>query len=164
MQLTRLGNHAQSGTGFQLGRPDTKRLAVWTVEPNKHSDGWLISSLARLLKSSILRPLMDLSTIETRLDCVDELRNNDVQFLTQAALSGIQSGKAINVELKGCPDVDKLISAFIQVSGRNARKNTENTINKLIELGCILEKTHRLQQVLQWAESPILVTVKDVRL
>ncbi|KAJ1497639.1 MutS protein msh4 [Coelomomyces lativittatus] len=54
---------------------------------------------ARLLRWTILQPLTDLETIENRLDAVDELSKNEMQYIK------------LSNALKDIPNVEALISA-----------------------------------------------------
>lgn len=71
---------------------------------------------SRLLRTSILQPSNNLATIESRLDAVQEFVANETLFFS------IKDG------LKAFPDIDKLISSFIQSPKRQTIKNTEQVI------------------------------------
>ena len=79
----------------------------------------------RLLKSSLLQPLNDISTINNRLDCITELLENEKQFLK------------ISNELKSFFDLDQIISKLIHST--NNSQHSKNLILNLICLKKLLE-------------------------
>ncbi|KAG0202103.1 MutS protein msh4 [Mortierella sp. GBA30] len=77
---------------------------------------------ARLLRSNILQPCTSRKTINTRLDCVQELMQEEELFY------------ALKSSLKTFHDVDQLITSFIQIPTRPSIKHSEQCINHIINL------------------------------
>jgi DNA mismatch repair protein MSH4 len=102
---------------------------------------------ARILRTSILQPHNDIVTIEGRLDCVQELVVNENLFF------------AIQGALKGFPDIDHLISSFVQSPRKSGIKSTEQSINAIITLKSILESVKVLQESLADVSCSILKAV-----
>lgn len=102
----------------------------------------------RLLRTTILQPLLHKETIEARLNCVDELVNNESLFYS------------VKESLKNVPDIDFSITAFIQAR-KPSVKNTELAINNIIVLKSILEDCFKICESLAGAGCVLLRAVKE---
>lgn len=102
---------------------------------------------ARLLRSSILQPLTDQTTIETRLDCVQEILKNEQGFFDVANA------------LKGLVDLDLLLTQFCQRSKKINSRAGQTIIMNIIWLKHILEQTAELEAILGEYENPLLRTI-----
>ncbi|GBC10105.1 hypothetical protein RclHR1_09340004 [Rhizophagus clarus] len=88
---------------------------------------------ARLLRTNTLQPLSDVTTINMRLDAVEELIRHEETFF------------AIRTALKPFQDIDHLITALIQVPKKPSVKHAEQSINNVI----ILKHTLNLIKLLK---------------
>ncbi|KAH7049847.1 DNA mismatch repair protein Msh4 [Linnemannia elongata] len=102
---------------------------------------------ARLLRSNILQPLTDERTIQTRLDCVQELSQVEDRFY------------ALKASLKILIDVDHLITSFIQVPTKPSVKHSEQRINHVINLKHTLHAITNVAQSLGPCQNRLLVTI-----
>ncbi|KAG0380109.1 MutS protein msh4 [Mortierella sp. AD032] len=102
---------------------------------------------ARLLRSNILQPLTDERTIQTRLDCVQELSQVEDRFY------------ALRASLKAFGDVDHLITSFIQVPTKPSVKHSEQCINHVINLKHTLHAVNNVAQALGQCQNRLLVTI-----
>ncbi|KAF9155098.1 MutS protein msh4 [Linnemannia schmuckeri] len=102
---------------------------------------------ARLLRSNILQPLTDERTIQTRLDCVQELSQVEDRFY------------ALKSSLKTLNDVDHLITTFIQVPTKPSIKHSEQCINHIINLKHTLHAITSVAQSLGQCQNRLLVTI-----
>ncbi|KAF8941708.1 MutS protein msh4 [Haplosporangium gracile] len=102
---------------------------------------------ARLLRSNILQPLTDERTIQTRLDCVQELSQVEDRFY------------ALKASLKTTNDVDHLITAFIQVPAKPSIKHSEQYINHIINLKHTLHAIASIAHSLGPCQNSLLVTI-----
>lgn len=102
---------------------------------------------ARLLRSNILQPLTDEKTLNTRLDCVQELSSSEETFYT------------LKTALKSFQDVDHLISAFIQVPTKPSVKHSEQTINHVIGLKHTLKTIVSVARPLGVCQNRLLTTM-----
>lgn len=109
----------------------------------------------RLLRSNILQPPCDMETINLRLECVQELTENEDMFY--------------NVEsvLKRFLDVDHLLSLCVQIPKHDSVKVAESRITKIIQLKHTLELVQPLQMAIKSSVNPLLsafsATLEDVR-
>ncbi|KAF9183929.1 MutS protein msh4 [Haplosporangium sp. Z 767] len=102
---------------------------------------------ARLLRANILQPLTDEKTINTRLDCVQELSQFEETFY------------AIKTSLKAFNDVDHLITSFIQVPTKPSVKHSEQRINHVINLKHTLCTIALVAQAMATCENRLLKTI-----
>ncbi|KAF9131365.1 MutS protein msh4 [Mortierella sp. 14UC] len=102
---------------------------------------------ARLLRSNILQPLTDERTIQTRLDCVQELSQVEDRFY------------ALKTSLKVLGDVDHLITSFIQVPTKPSVKHSEQCINHVINLKHTLHAVSGVARSLGECQNRLLVTI-----
>ncbi|KAF9359640.1 MutS protein msh4 [Mortierella sp. NVP85] len=102
---------------------------------------------SRLLRSNILQPLTDERTINTRLDCVQELTQFEETFY------------ALRTSLKAFNDVDHLITSFIQVPTKPSVKHSEQGINRIINLKHTLKSVAHAAQAVATCENRLLRTV-----
>ncbi|KAG0239065.1 MutS protein msh4 [Mortierella sp. GBA43] len=101
----------------------------------------------RLLRSNILQPLTDERTINTRLDCVQELTQSEETFY------------ALKTSLKAFNDVDHLITSFIQVPTKPSIKHSEQGINRVINLKHTLKSITHVSQAVERCENRLLRTI-----
>ncbi|XP_075918907.1 mutS protein homolog 4-like [Petromyzon marinus] len=87
---------------------------------------------ARRLRANIHEPLVDEETLRGRLDCVDELMQEDNFYRVQAAISQFL-------------DVDHLLSMLIQIPKTETLRTAESKINYAIHLKHVLELVSPLQ-------------------
>ncbi|KAG0047888.1 MutS protein msh4 [Gryganskiella cystojenkinii] len=105
---------------------------------------------ARLLRSNILQPLTDEKTINTRLDCVQELSFSEEIFYT------------LKTALKPFQDVDHLITSFIQVPAKPNIRQSEQTINSIISLKHTLKTIVLVAQPLGACQNRLLTTIHRI--
>ncbi|XP_071983700.1 mutS protein homolog 4 isoform X2 [Engystomops pustulosus] len=99
---------------------------------------------SRRLKSNILEPLIDLETINTRLDCVQEfLQDEELFFSLQSVISRFL-------------DTEQLLSNLIQIPKQDAEKAADTKITYLISLKHTLELVEPLKDVLKNCRAPLL--------
>ncbi|KAG0299673.1 MutS protein msh4 [Dissophora globulifera] len=106
---------------------------------------------ARLLRSNLLQPLTDESTIITRLDCVQELSQEEEMFY------------ALKSSLKLLNDTNHFITAFIQVPTKPSVRHCEQSINHItnhiINLKHMLQSIRHNSQVLGPCQDRLLKTI-----
>ncbi|XP_069835546.1 mutS protein homolog 4 isoform X2 [Dendropsophus ebraccatus] len=99
---------------------------------------------SRRLRSNILEPLIDLETINTRLDCVQEfLEDEELFFSLQSVLSRFL-------------DTEQLLSNLIQIPKQNTEKAADTKIGYLISLKHTLELVEPLKGVIKNCKTPLL--------
>ncbi|KAM4642188.1 mutS protein homolog 4 [Discoglossus pictus] len=98
----------------------------------------------RKLRSNILEPLIDLETINTRLDCVQEfLQDEELFFSLQSVLSRFL-------------DTEHLLSNIIQIPKQDTDKAAETKITYLISLKHTLEMVDPLKAALKNCKTQLL--------
>ncbi|KAG0269965.1 MutS protein msh4 [Actinomortierella ambigua] len=102
---------------------------------------------SRLLRTNILQPLNDEATIQTRLDCVQELLDKEDVFL------------AARQALKPFLDLDHLITAFVQVPSKPSIKHSEQTINNIIQFKYSLKLIAQLASNMAGCKNKLFVTI-----
>ncbi|XP_077094512.1 mutS protein homolog 4 isoform X1 [Siphateles boraxobius] len=98
----------------------------------------------RRLRSNILEPLLDEATINSRLDTIEELLQNEELFF------GLKNAIA------QFPDIDELLSALIQVPKQETVPVAEAKITQIIKLKHILELVPSLKAMLQHSKTTLL--------
>ncbi|XP_014681092.1 PREDICTED: mutS protein homolog 4-like [Priapulus caudatus] len=99
---------------------------------------------ARLLRANLLQPPCDRSTIEMRLDCVQELTEKEEMFYNLQAL------------LERFTDIDHLVSLCVQIPKQETVKTADSKIASIISMKHTLELVDALQTALGCAEAPLL--------
>ncbi|KAF9575457.1 MutS protein msh4 [Mortierella alpina] len=99
---------------------------------------------SRVLRSNILQPCTSKKTINTRLDCVQELSQDEEAFFT------------LKRSLKAFLDVDHLITSFIQVPSKPTIKHSEQMINHIINLKHTLRTFASVAQALAGGQNTLL--------
>ncbi|KAM6122485.1 LOW QUALITY PROTEIN: mutS protein homolog 4-like, partial [Pterocles gutturalis] len=97
---------------------------------------------SRRLRSNILEPLVDAETINTRLDCVQELLQDEELFGLQAVISKFL-------------DTEQLLSVLVQIPKQDTVKTAESITN-LIYLKHTLELVEPLKSALRSCNTPLL--------
>ncbi|KAM9008645.1 mutS protein homolog 4 isoform 4-T4 [Ara ararauna] len=98
----------------------------------------------RRLRSNILEPLVDAETINTRLDCVQELlQDEELFFGLQAVISKFL-------------DTEQLLSVLVQIPKQDTVKTAESKITNLIYLKHTLELVEPLKAALRSCTTPLL--------
>ncbi|XP_057884637.1 mutS protein homolog 4 isoform X7 [Melospiza georgiana] len=100
---------------------------------------------SRRLRSNILEPLVDAETINTRLDCVQELLQDEELFF------GLQGG-IISKFL----DTEQLLSVLVQIPKQDTVKTAESKITNLIYLKHTLELVEPLKAALRSCNTQLL--------
>ncbi|CAG8611279.1 2676_t:CDS:10 [Ambispora gerdemannii] len=109
--------------------------------------GRIFLRFPRLLRTNILQPLTDVAIINTRLDSLEELIENEEKFFSiQSALRPFQ-------------DIDCLITALIQVPRKPTIKHAEQSINNVIMLKHTLKLIGKLRESLAGCENSLLVAI-----
>uniref|UniRef100_A0A8C3K8X1 MutS homolog 4 n=1 Tax=Calidris pygmaea TaxID=425635 RepID=A0A8C3K8X1_9CHAR len=91
---------------------------------------------SRRLRSNILEPLVDAETINTRLDCVQELlQDEELFFGLQAVISKFL-------------DTEQLLSVLVQIPKQDTVKTAESKITNLIYLKHTLELVEPLKVII----------------
>ncbi|KAM4654927.1 mutS protein homolog 4 isoform 1-T1 [Amazona ochrocephala] len=99
---------------------------------------------SRRLRSNILEPLADAETINTRLDCVQELlQDEELFFGLQAVISKFL-------------DTEQLLSVLVQIPKQDTVKTAESKITNLIYLKHTLELVEPLKAALRSCTTPLL--------
>lgn len=101
----------------------------------------------RLLRTNILQPSKDNRAISSRLDSVELLSRNEELFYS------------IREALKSIPDVDHLITSFIQEPSRPTIKVSEQAINNVIILKHTLRTIELLAQSLAGCTNRLLESI-----
>ncbi|PKC07476.1 hypothetical protein RhiirA5_418180 [Rhizophagus irregularis] len=111
---------------------------------------------ARLLRTNTLQPLSDVTTINMRLDAVEELIRHEETFF------------AIQTALKPFQDIDHLITALIQVPKKPSVKHAEQSINNVIILKHTLKLINLLKESFTGVQNSLLDAIysllNDLRL
>ncbi|OLL23713.1 MutS 4 [Neolecta irregularis DAH-3] len=105
---------------------------------------------ARLLRANVLQPLTDVSTINARLDAVQELLENEDMFF------GVQTA------LKSFPDLDRLLTSLLATTNQPSLKHSEQRINDIIVLKHCLKAIVPVYQALEIASCNLLVAIRDL--
>ncbi|PUU80668.1 DNA mismatch repair protein MutS [Tuber borchii] len=105
---------------------------------------------ARLLRASILQPLTDLSTLNARLDSVEEFTQHEDMF-SQARQA-----------LKPVLDMDRLLTALITMPVKPSLKHSEQAINNIIILKQSLSSIAPVYDSLGSARSWLLVSIRNI--
>ncbi|XP_039339369.1 mutS protein homolog 4 isoform X2 [Mauremys reevesii] len=99
---------------------------------------------SRRLRSNILEPLVDAETINTRLDCVQELlQDEELFFSLQAVISRFL-------------DTEQLLSILVQIPKQDTVKAAESKITNLIYLKHTLELVDPLKAALKSCKTHLL--------
>ncbi|NXF94883.1 MSH4 protein, partial [Eubucco bourcierii] len=99
---------------------------------------------SRRLRSNILEPLADAETINTRLDCVQELlQDEELFFGLQAVISKFL-------------DTEQLLSVLVQIPKQDTVKTAESKITNLIYLKHTLELVEPLKAALRSCNTALL--------
>uniref|UniRef100_A0A8C8RIV3 DNA mismatch repair protein n=1 Tax=Pelusios castaneus TaxID=367368 RepID=A0A8C8RIV3_9SAUR len=99
---------------------------------------------SRRLRSNILEPLLDAETINTRLDCVQELlQDEELFFSLQAVISRFL-------------DTEQLLSVLVQIPKQDTVKAAESKITNLIYLKHTLELLDPLKAALRSCKTSLL--------
>eukprot|EP00062_Callorhinchus_milii_P003433 gi/632940700/ref/XP_007885459.1/ PREDICTED: mutS protein homolog 4 [Callorhinchus milii] len=99
---------------------------------------------SRRLRSNILEPLVDVETINTRLDCVQELlQDEELFFSLQSVISRFL-------------DTEQLLSVLVQIPKQDTVQGAESKITNLIYLKHTLELVEPLQSTLKNCKTPLL--------
>uniref|UniRef100_A0A8D0GST3 MutS protein homolog 4 n=1 Tax=Sphenodon punctatus TaxID=8508 RepID=A0A8D0GST3_SPHPU len=99
---------------------------------------------SRRLRSNILEPLIDVETINTRLDSVQELLQDEELFF------GLQS------VISRFLDTEQLLSVLVQIPKQDTVKTAESKITNLIYLKHTLELVDPLKDALRSCKTPLL--------
>ncbi|XP_064003600.1 mutS protein homolog 4 isoform X3 [Pogoniulus pusillus] len=110
---------------------------------------------SRRLRSNILEPLADAETINTRLDCVQELlQDEELFFGLQAVISKFL-------------DTEQLLSVLVQIPKQDTVKTAESKITNLIYLKHTLELVEPLKAALRSCNTALLKayynSLEDIR-
>ncbi|XP_027857440.1 mutS protein homolog 4 [Xiphophorus couchianus] len=109
----------------------------------------------RRLRSNILEPLLDVDTITTRLDAIQELLQNEELFF------GLKN--AIGHFL----DIDRLLSVLVQIPKQETAQAAESKITHVIQLKHTLDLVPQLREVLKTCNAALLkaysATLEDNR-
>ncbi|XP_053247997.1 mutS protein homolog 4 isoform X3 [Podarcis raffonei] len=99
---------------------------------------------SRRLRSNILEPLIDADTINTRLDSVQELLQEEELFL------------ALQSVISRFLDTDQLLSVLVQIPKQDTVNASESKITNLIYLKHTLELVEPLKDALKSYKTPLL--------
>ncbi|KAG0643376.1 muts domain V-domain-containing protein [Tuber brumale] len=113
-------------------------------------DNTLTAMGARLLRASILQPLTDFSTLNARLDAVEEFTQHEEMF-SQARQA-----------LKPFLDMDRLLTALITMPVKPSLKHSEQAINNVIILKQSLSSIAPVYDSLSPARSWLLVSIRNL--
>nr|XP_032800364.1 mutS protein homolog 4-like [Petromyzon marinus] len=103
---------------------------------------------ARRLRANIHEPLVDEEMLRSRLDCVDELMQEDNFYRVQAAISQFLN-------------VDHLLSMLFLIPKTETLRTAESKINYAIHLKHVLELVSPLQRALSPCKTPLLTAYQS---
>eukprot|EP00897_Mesotaenium_endlicherianum_P005294 jgi/Mesen1/4793/ME000243S03968 len=113
----------------------------------------------RLLKANLLQPLKDAETLNTRLDCLDELLSKEPLFIGLSQL------------LQKFPrDIDRVLSHFafkervvgdVDMSGATSFRRNQALVSSIIHLKEAVELLPHLAEVLSRAECSLLTNIRE---
>ena len=103
---SRTGDIKQSLYGV-LNYTNTVAGGEYQRDPNWGWERGYLRRAGRLLRINLCQPPTDKNTIETRLDCLEELLINQENF------------HALNASLKALPDMDPIVSHLIKIPKRS---------------------------------------------
>ncbi|KAJ3315155.1 MutS protein msh4 [Boothiomyces sp. JEL0838] len=106
---------------------------------------------ARLLKSNIIQPLRDLETIKDRQEAIKEI------FQSESLLYDLSR------DLNQIPDLNKTITAMIQIPKKITTKFSEQSINRVLAIKFALEKTQILAESMSRVQSTLLVKIHKAK-
>ncbi|CAG8585192.1 6352_t:CDS:10 [Rhizophagus irregularis] len=119
---------------------------------------------ARLLRTNTLQPLSDVTTINMRLDAVEELIRHEKIYGSSSNSSYV----IMVVALKPFQDIDHLITALIQVPKKPSVKHAEQSINNVIILKHTLKLINLLKESFTGVQNSLLDAIysllNDLRL
>ncbi|KAG0332982.1 MutS protein msh4, partial [Podila humilis] len=104
---------------------------------------------ARLLRTNILQPSKDIRAITSRLNSVQLLSQNEELFYS------------LRESMKSIPDIDHLISSFIQEPSRPTVKSSEQAINNVIILKHSLRSLELLARPLSNCVDKLLESIHN---
>ncbi|RPA76245.1 hypothetical protein BJ508DRAFT_370727 [Ascobolus immersus RN42] len=104
---------------------------------------------ARILRSNILQPLTEVSTLNSRLDAVQELTRQEEMFF------------AVRHALKPFLDVDRLLTALITIPLKPSLKLSEQAINNIIMLKQSLTTLDPVRESLSSARTELLIAIRQ---
>ncbi|KAL0637754.1 MutS protein msh4 [Maublancomyces gigas] len=105
---------------------------------------------ARLLRSNVLQPLTDVSTLNARLDALEEFTQHEEMFF--------QTRQA----LKPFLDMDRLLTALITIPVKPSLKHSEQSVNNIIILKQTLSCVIPVYESLASARSELLVVIRTL--
>jgi len=100
----------------------------------------------RVLRSNILQPLLDISSLNARLDCVEEILGNEKNFFEVGSLLG-----EFNV------DLSHFLTQFTHAKKTSANRSGPSVVMNIICLRKILEKLPLLFEKLEEYSNPVLL-------
>ncbi|XP_075688972.1 mutS protein homolog 4 isoform X2 [Rhinoderma darwinii] len=133
----------------QLCAPEFSTVLMEIKSKNNHTLFGVLNNTktpggSRRLRSNILEPLIDLETINTRLDCVQEfLEDEELFFSLQSVLSRFL-------------DTEQLLSNLIQIPKQDTEKAADTKITYIISLKHTLELVEPLKAVLKKCKTPLI--------
>ncbi|KAH8147392.1 uncharacterized protein LAJ45_08548 [Morchella importuna] len=105
---------------------------------------------ARLLRSNVLQPLTNVSTLNARLDALEEFTQHEDMFF--------QARQA----LKPFLDMDRLLTSLITIPVKPSLKHSEQSINNIIVLKQVLFCIAPVRESLVSGRSELLMAIRDL--
>ncbi|KAF8543611.1 DNA mismatch repair protein Msh4 [Trichophaea hybrida] len=105
---------------------------------------------ARLLRTNLLQPLTEISTVNSRLDAVEEFTQYEQVFFQ------------VKDALKEFPDMDKLCTALVTVPVRASLKHSEQSTNNIILLKQAAMCVQPVYEALAPVRSELLLAVRNL--
>ncbi|KAJ4712721.1 DNA mismatch repair protein MSH4 [Melia azedarach] len=135
--------------------------ALWGTSNKKRSLFHMLKTTktiggTRLLRANLLQPLKDIETINTRLDCLDELMSNEQLFFGLSQVLRKFPKETDRVLCHFCFKPKKVTSKVLDVD--NARKS-QTLISSIILLKTALDALPLLAKVLKDAQSFLLANI-----
>jgi len=136
--LVDFGTTRNLETVQNLNNPNSNHSLLGTLNHTQTPMG------ARLLRLSILQPLLDSVIINGRLDAMEELSHNqDAFFAIRAALTPFR-------------DLDRLLTSLIAIPAKPSLQHSERRINDIITLKATISMVDALVDALQNCQCEVL--------
>lgn len=104
---------------------------------------------SKLLRSNLVAPLVDITTLDTRLDCVEEVLSKEQLYF------------GVIRALPKLLDLDRTLSAFVTAVRVATPKTCRSSIAGIIALKHTLSQLPDLANALNSAENPLLMAIRE---
>ncbi|KAJ5178734.1 hypothetical protein N7492_001944 [Penicillium capsulatum] len=104
----------------------------------------------RLLRTNILQPCTERTTLTARYNAVEDLSTKEDMLVS------------VRHALKGFPDADKVLTSIILVPTRETVQYIEQSVNNVIMLKTFMSAMKKVYQALGAAQSELLLTIRQL--